>query len=64
MGADPNQLRVKATHCLELAAMLPSDAPAAEQLRLFAAEFAEMANQLELASTTVLVKKPPSEGPG
>jgi hypothetical protein len=53
MAADPNHLKLKAARCLELAAKLPTDAPAAEQLRLFAAEFAEMATQLELASTTI-----------
>jgi hypothetical protein len=61
MVADPNRWRLKAAHCLELAAKLPTDAAAAEQLRLFAAEFVEMATQLELASTTVLFKKPPTE---
>ena len=45
MTADANRLRLKAARCLELAAELPTDAPAAEQLRLFAAEFAEMATQ-------------------
>jgi hypothetical protein len=58
MAADANWLRLKAARCLELAANLPTDAPAAEQLRLFAAEFVEMANQLELASAAVLIKRP------
>jgi hypothetical protein len=62
MAADANGLRLKAARCLELAAELPTDAPAAEQLRLFAAEFAEMATQLELAGTAVLIQKPPAEG--
>jgi len=62
MAADPNRLRRKAARCLELAAKLPADAPAAEQLRLFAAEFVEMATQLELAGSVVLIQKPPAEG--
>jgi hypothetical protein len=45
MAIDATWLRLKAARCLELAANLPTDAPAAEQLRLFAAEFAEMAIQ-------------------
>jgi hypothetical protein len=48
-AADANRLRLKAARCLELAANLPTDAPAAEQLRLFASEFAEMATQRRLS---------------
>jgi hypothetical protein len=58
MVAEANWFRLMAVRCLEQAATLPADAPASEQLRLFAAEFAEMAAQLEFAGTAVLVKKP------
>jgi hypothetical protein len=62
MLRDPSWLRLKAVRCLEVAAMLPADKPAAKQLRIFAAEFADMAHQLELASAAVLIQKLPAEG--
>jgi hypothetical protein len=59
MLMDPNWFRLRAARCLELAAGLPPDAPAAEQLRTFAADLVEMAVAIELAATTVLIQKPP-----
>jgi hypothetical protein len=59
MPMDPGWFRLKAVRCLELAAALPPHAPAAEQLRMFAADLAEMAVAIELTATTVLVQKPP-----
>ena len=61
MAVAANWFRLMAVRCLERAAVLPVDAPAAEQLRLFAAEFAEMATQLEMTSAAILIKQPQAE---
>ena len=59
MPMDPDRFRLRAARCRELAAALPPHAPAAEQLRIFAADLAEMAVAIELTATTVLIQKPP-----
>jgi hypothetical protein len=56
---DPDWFRLRAARCLELAAALPPHALAVEQLRMFAADLAEIAVAIELTATTVLIQKPP-----
>ena len=60
---DAASLRKRAARCLMLAAGLPAG-PVADQLRLFAKEFTEMAAEVEAATAVVIVKQPETAGGG